>query len=290
MTVEELLQRDAFLLSIELKAFWLVAVSYGMCFLTGIFYGFTSRESLGRALTAGLWFTAIMHTLLIIFRAVEGGRPPFQTLYETLSWFAWSSAITYLFVHNKWREIHFPGIIVSGIAMAACIYSLLTRSPEIIPIPPALQSPWYEWHVVVAFLAYAVFVVSFSIEVTYLLFERWFVSKGHFFGFPSEGFYKYTHRLVLFGFPLLAFAVFSGAAWANDSWGRYWSWDPKETWSLITWMVYALYLHMKAIPRWRRNVSPFLNILGFVCMIMTFLGVNWLSKLLGIPSMHAYAV
>jgi ABC-type transport system involved in cytochrome c biogenesis permease subunit len=290
MTSEEILLRDAFLLGIELKVFWLVALLYGVCFLTGVFYVLSARQSLGRALTAGLWLTVLIHTLLIVFRTVEGGRPPFQTLYETLSWFSWSAVITYLIVHNKWKEVHFPGVIVSGIAMGACLYSLLTRSPEIIPIPPALQSPWYEWHVIVAFLAYAVFVVSFSVEVTHILLERWFRFRAPAFGLPMEGFHRYTHRLVLFGFPLLAFAIFSGAAWANDAWGRYWSWDPKETWSLITWTVYAMYLHTKAIPRWQGKVASFLNILGFICMIMTFLGVNWLAKLLGIPSIHAYAV
>lgn len=290
MTPDELLIRDAFLLSIELRLFWSVALLYGTSFLIGVFYCLTRWKPLGQALTGGLWGSVIIHTILIILRAVEGGRPPFQSLYESLSWFAWSNTMLYLFVHNKWREIHFPGIIISGISASACLYSLLTRSPELIPIPPALQSPWYEWHVVIAFLAYAVFVVSFSIEITALLFERWFKRHSHLFGIPSEGFYRYTHRLILFGFPLLAFAVFSGAAWANQAWGRYWSWDPKETWSLITWTVYAMYLHSRAIPKWRRNISPLLNILGFICMIITFLGVNWISKLLGIPSMHAYAV
>jgi ABC-type transport system involved in cytochrome c biogenesis permease subunit len=179
---------------------------------------------------------------------------------------------------------------VAAIAAGACFYALLGRSPELRPIPPALQSPWYVWHVVVAFLAYAVFVVSFAVELSQLLWARWFTARGRLFGLPQEGFYRYAHRLVLFGFPMLSFAIFSGAAWAEEAWGRYWSWDPKEVWSLITWTVYAMYLHSKAVPAWRRNLSPALNILGFVCMVMTFLGVNWLAKLLGIPSLHAYAV
>ncbi len=97
-------------------------------------------------------------------------------------------------------------------------------------------------------------------------------------------------KLVIFGFPMLTFGIFSGSAWANEAWGRYWGWDPKETWSLITWTVFAMYLHAQSVPRWKEGVASFLNLLGFVCMIMTFLGVNWLSKLLGIPSLHAYAV
>ncbi|MBI5051020.1 MAG: c-type cytochrome biogenesis protein CcsB [Nitrospirae bacterium] len=289
MTSEDILLRDAFFLGIELRLFWLVTLCYGICFITGIAYLVSSKQGIGRTLTKGLWITAVIHTLLIIFRTVEGMRPPFQTLYETLSWFAWSANITYLYVQSRWKNVHLPGMIVSGIAMGACLYSLLSRSPEIAPVPPALQSPWYEIHVIIAFLAYAVFIVSFAVEVCYL------GARGNngglqTFGYIDEDFHRWTHRLVLFGFPLLTFAVFSGAAWANDAWGRYWSWDPKETWSLITWTVYAVYLHTKAIGRWKGMPASILNIIGFICMIMTFLGVNWLTKLLNIPSMHTYAV
>ncbi|MBI4709971.1 MAG: cytochrome c biogenesis protein CcsA [Nitrospirae bacterium] len=289
MTPEDILLREAVFLGLELRLFWLVTLCYGICFITGIAYLVSSKQGIGRALTKGLWITVVIHTLLIIFRTVEGMRPPFQTLYETLSWFAWSASVTYLYVQNRWHNVHLPGFIVAGLSMAACLYSLLSRSPEIAPVPPALQSPWYEAHVIIAFLSYAVFVVSFAVEVCYLKFKT---SPGNppVFGVFDEEFHRWTHRLVLFGFPLLTFAVFSGAAWANDAWGRYWSWDPKETWSLITWTVYALYLHTKAIGRWRGKPASILNIIGFVCMIMTFLGVNWLAKLLNIPSMHTYAV
>jgi len=283
MTPDEILLKDSFLLGIELRLFWAVAFLYGISFILGLIYLVFLQDKLGRALTKGLQITAILHTILIIFRTYEGMRPPFQTLYETLSWFAWSANITYLCVQSRWREIHLPGFIIAGIAMAACIYSLFTRNPVIEPIPPALQSPWYEAHVIVAFLSYAVFVVSFSVEVCYLFWAR---KLGHI----DEGFHRWTHRLVLLGFPLLTFAIFSGAAWANDAWGRYWSWDPKETWSLITWTVYAIYLHSKALSKWKGMPASILNLLGFVCMVMTFIGINWLVKLLDIPSMHTYAV
>jgi ABC-type transport system involved in cytochrome c biogenesis permease subunit len=285
MTPEQLLARDAFYLGIELKTFWLTALLYGVCFITGIFYLISSNSGVGKTLTWGMRITAVVHTFLILLRTVEGMRPPFQTLYETLSWFAWSANVTYLYVQSRWREIHLPGFIVAFISMAACLYSLFTRSPEIAPIPPALQSPWYEVHVVAAFFSYAVFVVSFAVEVCYFKFRN-----GPSIGHTDETFHRWTHRLILLGFPFLTFAVFSGAAWANDAWGRYWSWDPKETWSLITWTVYAVYLHTKAIGGWKDRPASILNILGFICMIMTFLGVNWLVKLLDIPSMHTYGV
>jgi len=105
-----------------------------------------------------------------------------------------------------------------------------------------------------------------------------------------ESFHAQSFRLALFGFPLLTFGIFSGAAWANEAWGRYWGWDPKETWSLITWTVFAMYLHSVSIPKWRGLPASVFNILGFICMIMTFIGVNWVAKLLGIPSLHLYAM
>lgn len=290
MSPEEILVKDALLLSIELKLYWFVALSYGACFFIGVAYLISSNTGIGKALTWGLRITAVIHTLLILFRTFEGMRPPFQNLYETLSWFAWFATMTYLYAQSRWKEVHLPGFIVAGIAMGACVYSLLTRSPVIAPIPPALQSPWYEAHVITAFLSYAVFVVSFAVEVCYLRFRTPAGSAAGIFGFMDEGFRRWTHRLVLFGFPFLTFAIFSGAAWANDAWGRYWSWDPKETWSLITWTVYAIYLHTKTIGRWKDTPASVLNILGFVCMIMTFLGINWLVKLLNIPSLHTYAV
>ncbi len=290
MTAEEILLRDAFLLGIELRLFWFVALLYGISFIIGIAYLVSSHPGTGRALTLGLKITLVVHTALIIFRTFEGMRPPFQNLYETLSWFAWFANATYLYARSRWHDVHIPGFIIAGIAAAACLYSLFTRNPEIAPLPPALQSPWYEAHVLTAFLAYAVFVVSFAVEVCYLRFRTPPDEAAGIFGYIDEEFRRWTHRLVLFGFPFLTFAIFSGAAWANDAWGRYWSWDPKETWSLITWTVYAMYLHSKAIGRWRGAPSSVLNIIGFICMIMTFLGVNWLVKILGIPSLHTYAV
>ena len=290
MEIEELFQQAAYLLTVEVRLYWFVALLYLSGAVLGIFYLITSNRGAGRSLTSLLWFTAVVHTLLIVFRAVEGQRPPFQTLYETLSWFAWSATVTYLYVQSRWKEIHLPGLVVSAISAGACLFALFTRSPEIVPIPPALQSPWYEWHVVVAFASYAVFVVSFSVELTQILWGGRQSGRAQAFGFPEPNFHRYAYRLVLFGFPLLTFAIFSGAAWANDAWGRYWSWDPKETWSLITWTVYAIYLHTKSISRWRGRVASVINLLGFVCMVMTFIGVNWLSKLLHIPSMHTYAM
>ncbi len=294
MSQELILSRDAYLLTVEVRLFWLVALVYAFSALVLLFHILTRRVGIGRAAQGMMWAGMILHLGWIALRIFEGGRAPFQTLYESLSWFACTAVLTYLVVSRKWRDIYLPATFVAALSSGACFYALLSRSPAVPPLSPPLQSYWFEWHVVLAFFSYAVFVVSSSIEVTYLIVKP-FLNRGadEVFGLTRSNIREFrgtAFNLVLFGFPLLTFAIFSGAAWANEAWGRYWSWDPKETWSLITWSVFTMYLHAMSIPKWRGNVASALNILGFVCMMMTFLGVNWLAKLLGIPSLHLYAV
>ncbi|CAG1065188.1 Cytochrome c biogenesis protein CcsA [uncultured bacterium] len=293
MPLDSILSRDSFLLMAELRLFWLVAAFYAFSLILHLFHVFSRGESAGKTANTLLWVGAVIHVGLITLRTFETGRAPFQTLYESLSFFACSAVLTYLFVSRRWKGIYLPGTLVAALAFGACMYALLSRSPAIEPLSPPLQSWWFEWHVVLAFFSYAVFIVSAAVEISYLAVKPLLKSGDGQYGFRAdmlEDFHGTALRLVLFGFPLLTFAIFSGAAWANVAWGRYWSWDPKETWSLITWTVFTLYLHSKAIPSMRGTPASVFNILGFICMLMTFLGVNWLAKLLGIPSMHVYAV
>lgn len=293
-TIEVILSRDSYLLSIELRLFWFVAAVYALSLLLHLFHLATRTPSSGKAAHALLWAALALHTGLIILRTFEAGRAPFESLYESLSWFAFSANLTYLYSSRSWKEVYLPGTLVSGLAAGASLYALLSRSPAVDPLSPPLQSYWFEWHVILAFFSYAVFVVSASIEASYLV-ARPLIKRGitNPYGFTEdmvEDFHSRSFTLALFGFPLLTFAIFSGAAWANEAWGRYWSWDPKETWSLITWTVFAVYLHSKTVPSLKGLPASVFNLMGFVCMMMTFLGVNWLAKLLGIPSLHIYTV
>lgn len=276
----------------EQAIFFAVISLYSLAFLFYVAYLFVPRL-LGRGKLAFyiLLLGALVHAFLIIFRFMEARYPPFQTLYESLSWFAFSVVVSFLFVEWR-RDVHLPGFLTTGIALAACIYAIAGRSPEIKPLFPALQSGWFAWHVVLAFASYAIFVVAFSVEVVFLSLTLGSKNgRGARYGLDEKKrylFHRMAYNLILFGYPLLTFGVVSGAAWAQEAWGRYWGWDPKETWSLITWSVYALYLHAKVTPRWARRRASVLNIIGFVCMIFTFVGVNWLVRLLHIPSLHAY--
>ena len=204
--------QDAYLLSIELRLFWLIAFIY--CLSLVLLSSILLRgKHGGKGWNDPPLIAAFLHIGLILFRTFEAGRAPFQTLFETLSWFACSVTLTWLYVSGKWKDVHLPGLVISGLALGASLYALFARSPAIDPLSPALDSWWFEWHVVFAFFSYALFVVSAAIEMTYLLVKPMIRQGLTPYGFTDdmlEGFHKSAFRLVIFGYPLLTFAIFSG--------------------------------------------------------------------------------
>jgi cytochrome c-type biogenesis protein CcsB len=161
---------------------------------------------------------------------------------------------------------------------------------EIEPLIPALQSNWLTYHVITCFLGYSGFAVSFGASIMYLAkFKKnaekpsmQQVSEGLF---PSlEALDEIIYKTIAIGFLLLGVGIITGAVWANYAWGSYWSWDPKETWSLITWLVYAAFIHARLTRGWRGRKAAVLSIIGFACVIFTFLGVNYL-----LSGLHSYA-
>jgi len=148
------------------------------------------------------------------------------------------------------------------------------------PLLPALQSNWLTVHVITSFLGYAAFAVAFSASIIYLLFERF---KGTFENIKADLFDEINYRSVTFGFVMLTLGIITGAAWANYAWGSYWSWDPKETWSLITWLVYAAFLHSRFIAGWKGKKTAIISIVGFLVTLFCYLGVNLL-----LSGLHSY--
>jgi cytochrome c-type biogenesis protein CcsB len=292
MDPSALLARDAGLFAAERVVLWIAAAAYGIALLFYIAHIIRPSWRISRTgSTAALLAAAGLQTIVIILRVVLKGAPPFQSLYESLAWFAWMTVVAYLIIEWR-RNVRIPGFFVSLIAGGAVLYALLVQNPEIKPLFPALQSPWFFWHVAIAFGSYAIFVVAFAVEISYLIqLGLWKLGAKVDYGLTRENigrFHRSVHQLVLFGFPMLTFGIMSGAAWANEAWGVYWQWDPKETWSLITWFVFALYLHTRVRPTWRGAPSTIIMIVAFLCMVTTFIGVSWLAKMFGIPSLHLY--
>ena len=149
---------------------------------------------------------------------------------------------------------------------------------------PALKSNWLIVHVITCFIGYAAFAVAFGLSIMYLIKNRSDRPEEELSGyFPkSTVIDELIHQMVLFGFLFLTVGIITGAVWANSAWGRYWGWDPKETWSLITWFVYATLLHARLMRGWRGRRIAYFAMLGFVAVLFTYFGVNYL------PGLHSY--
>ena len=253
----------------------LALVSY---LLAGIFYlGYSifKIQSLGRIATIVLSAGFISHTLYWLARWYLAGHPPLAGLFDTLVFFVWAIAAVYLVVERiyKFRPLGIPASFIGAIVLGYA--SILDKSIK--PLMPALKSNWLVIHVVSYFLGYAAVTISFLVSLYYL-----FISRKH----PSTSTLnldKLSYRLIALGFPFLTLGLTTGAVWAKAAWGAYWSWDPKETWALITWLIYAAYLHLRVLKNWQGKSCAYLNIIGFLCVLFTFLGVNYLLK-----GLHSY--
>ncbi len=221
------------------------------------------------------------HTLGIICRWIESyhqgiGHAPFSNLYESLIFFSWAIILTYLVVEARYK-LRSLGAFVIPLAFLAMAYASLSPNMvrEIQPLAPALQSNWFVPHVITCFLGYAAFTVSFGLAIMYLTSKRR-DEKGFLEGL--------IHNLILIGFPFFSLGIITGAIWANYAWGAWWSWDPKETWSLITWFIYATFLHTRIFRGWRGRNTVLFSFAGFAAILFTYFGVSWI-----LPGLHSYA-
>ncbi|MBN2373076.1 c-type cytochrome biogenesis protein CcsB [bacterium] len=227
----------------------------------------------------------VLHTAAILTRYAEAGHLPVISLYESLSFFAWATILVFLICDYR---SHIPslGSFVLPLTSISLIYTLALPS-HIEPLNPALQSAWRGIHTISAFLGYGAFAVAFCAAIIYLLQERQLKRKkpgALYYRLPSlETLDFLSHKVLAFGFPCLTIAIITGSMWASSAWGSYWSWDPKETWSLITWFVYAAMIHTRVAAGWRGKKASYLAIIGFLFVMFTFLGVSLLLK-----GLHTY--
>jgi cytochrome c-type biogenesis protein CcsB len=225
-----------------------------------------------------LWGGFTLHCFTLALRYLEIGHTPVSNLHESLSFFAWSIVGIYILFDLRYR-LTVLGAFASPLALALMLLS--GAAPKAATtIDPALQSWWFPVHVSLAFLGNAVFALAFIAAIMYLLQERMLKSKklsALYYRLPSlETLDTINYRCLTIGFPLMTMGIVSGAVWANSAWGGYWRWDPKETWALITWFLYAALLHGRLTVGWRGRRAAIFAIIGFCCLLFTFLGVNLL--------------
>ena len=238
--------------------------------------------SFGQWGTMLTWFGAVFAFLAVLLRTIAAERLPTANMYEFSLTFVLAISILYLAFERMYR-IRQLGAIVLPVAfgMTVYIWSLPTDVREITPLIPALQArPIMTVHVASGIFAYAAFAVSFAAAVLFLLKQKWGIRS-----LPSlEVLDDVAFRAVGIGFPLLSLLLILGSVWAHDAWGVYWSWDPKETASLVTWLIYGGYLHARVARGWVGRGAAWLLVIAFASVIFTFFG----NAIFG--GLHSYGV
>jgi cytochrome c-type biogenesis protein CcsB len=228
----------------------------------------------------------------LISRGIESGHWPLASTYEFSLVFVWSIVLVHLLLERVMGTKE-GGAFALPIAFLLCTYARFVipasaQAPQ--PLLPALRSLWLQLHAGTAAIAYGAFALACGGGVMYL--SREFVSRQGGAGLvrlPSLQLSdRFTYWAVAFGYPFMSLSILTGAIWAQVAWGRYWGWDIKETWALITWLIYTLFLHLRAIRGWRGRTVAVLSIMGFAVVLFTFLGVGWLARRVGLESLHVY--
>lgn len=217
------------------------------------------------------------------------GHAPLTNMYESLVFFAWCITLFYIFLEIKFKA-RVLGAFVMPFSVAAMAYASFAKgiNQEISPLIPALQSNWLIAHVVTCFIGYGAFTVAGGLGLMYLIkksADSKGVNKDSLTGSLPELkiIDDLIHKTIVFGFMWLTAGIITGAIWANEAWGTYWSWDPKETWSIITWFLYASTLHARFTRGWSGSRIAWLAILGVVSVFFTYFGVNFL-----LSGLHSY--
>ncbi len=273
------------------NTFWYKSamLTYGLASLVYIAYLLVRESILGRTATGILFLGLLLNLTGMIRRGIESYQmgvfhPPWSNLFEALTFWSFVAGSVYLIIERKYG-FKLIGAFVVPVVFFTSAYAIFKASHEIQPLMPALRSYWLYIHVVTAFIGYAGFTVAFGGAVAYLIKEH-FEDKGWAKRFlPSkEVLDEITYKSIAIVFPVWTASIILGAAWANEAWGGYWSWDPKEVWSLIVWLFFGAYLHARQLMGWRGKRVAWMVVFGFITVLICFFAIN-----LYFPGLHSYA-
>lgn len=271
------------LLGIENALFTAAMLLYFASMIGYIAYIAFKKEILAKIFYIVMLVCFVLHTAALVCRGIGAGRLPMTDRYEFATCFAWGLCLVRLVFIKKYR-LDVLGAFSAPVIFLVIGYAAM-QSKDVHELMPSLQSNWLGFHVSTAILSYGAFGVSFAVALVFLLRDR--IAKGSFLDrhIPSQDKLDMIgYRSVSVGLLFLTFCIISGAIWAERAWGSYWSWDPKETWSLITWLIYAVYLHQRIRKGRKGKSAAVFALIGFVCVLFTYIGVNTL-----IPGIHSYA-
>ena len=271
------------MLQVENTLFTIVMLAYFAAMILYFVFIAVKKDAVARAAVALQIAGFALHTAALVCRGIGAGRLPLTNQYEFATSFAWGLCLVSLIFVIRFR---FP---VLGAFAAPVIFLIIgyaaMQSKEVKALMPSLRSNWLGFHVSTAIIAYGAFGVSFVLSVIFLLRDRMKASGFLDQHIPDrEKLDMISYRSVSMGLLFLTFTIITGAIWAERAWGSYWSWDPKETWSLVTWIIYAVYLHLRLRRGWQGRAAAIFAVAGFICVLFTYLGVNTL-----LPGVHSYA-
>lgn len=243
------------------------------------------RPALRRLPLALLMAAFAANTWVIANRWVVADRAPFKTLYETLLFYPWCIAlVVFMLVAVHRLEVLAP--FASIASLLGLGYALGRPDAEVVNLPPALQSGWFVPHVVTYFFAYAALFASFVLAALALAAPRPAGGRPAEAGAAGVPYERHAHQAALFGLSALTLGLVMGAVWAKYAWGDYWSWDPKENWALVSWLAYAIYVHLRHARRWEARPAMWVLAAAFGAVVFTYFGMSLLPTAAG--SLHVY--
>ncbi|MFO8164368.1 MAG: c-type cytochrome biogenesis protein CcsB [Desulfatiglandales bacterium] len=269
---------------------WVTFIYFG----SAIFYVFKmviGKEFWGSLASIIASIGLVVQTVGLILRWFESykmgiGHAPLSNLYESLIFFSWTIVLLYLIIEWRIKSRNLGAFVIpfAFFSMAFASFSPNVNA-RIQPLIPALQSNWLISHVITCFFGYAALTIACAFGFVYLLkgLEKGERTRPFFRLLPSQKIAdELIYHSVVIGFIFLTLGIITGSVWAYSAWGSYWSWDPKETWSLITWLIYAAMLHSRFVRGWKGKRMAIMSIIGFASVLFTYFGVNYL------PGLHSY--
>ena len=255
-------------------------ISYFVSTVTGIAELFKSTRFTVKTVFLAAIAGFVSHTIHLVTQYILSGHIPIVNFHQAVSFLAWSIVLVFFLLQYRYRS-ELLGSFVMPVVFVL-MFSASNLPHQIQPLEPMLKSYWFGIHIFFAFIGDAAFALAFVVGVMYLIQERYVKSKhlgGLFKRLPSlQALDEINYRLISVGFPFLSIAIITGVIWAESATGFYWRWDTKEVWSLITWLIYALVLHLRLSTGWRGRKAAILSIAGFVIVLFAFFGIHLFRK------------
>lgn len=268
----------------ENQSFFISAILYSFATMAYFIFFVFRKQKLSNYGSILIKIGLVFHTISLISRTVTASRLPISNQYEFATSFAWGISIFYLIFEKKYRY-QILGTFASPIILILIYYAAM-QSKDIRPLMPALQSNWIVVHVVTAIFSYGAFAIACAISLIYLIRDHLHHDSFITNHIPSPELLDImSYRAIAIGFLSLTLVIVTGAVWAEKAWGRYWQWDPKETWSFITWVIYSIYLHVRLTKGWKGKKAAWFSVAGFASILFTYIGVNTI-----LVGYHSYSI